>query len=146
MRTISIKDLDRLPNKSGIYWAIDKHNHVRYVGQAVDLKKRWSRHEKHAMLVAIGCTKLRYRCVSRHWLDFEEAIDIQRFDPPANSQHPNPERKWNWRMRIDCWVENIGIVAGSFAIALLLLHIAGSSIPVRLLNAVSEKLEERSAK
>lgn len=116
MSQLSIANLDRLPSKSGIYYAIDSWGEVRYVGMATDLHQRWNghgryRHHKRDALEAIGGVTLKYRMVPEYRLRYEEAIAIAKFSPDLNVQIPNPENHYSLRIKLDCFLGNVGSVA-----------------------------------
>ena len=116
LRKESIANLDRLPSKSGIYYAIDEAGDVRYVGMAKNLHRRWNgygqyRHHKLDALEAIGGVTLKYRLVPEYRLRFDEAIDIAKFSPDLNEQFPDPAKHYSFRIKVDRVVGTVGSVA-----------------------------------
>ena len=86
-----VADTRALPSKSGIYYAV-KDNQILYIGEALNLKKRWSGsgHKQKEKLIRMGGVVLFYRFVPGHRLLLEEAKEIQLFNPLLNQQRPNP--------------------------------------------------------
>ena len=86
-----VADTRALPNSSGIYYAV-KDNQVLYIGKAIGLRQRWSgsNHKQKVRLLRMGGVVLFYRLVSPHRLLLEEAKEIQLFNPPFNTQKPQP--------------------------------------------------------
>jgi len=86
-----VADTRSLPSKSGIYYAV-KDNQILYIGEALNLKKRWSGsgHKQKEKLIRMGGVVLFYRFVPGHRLLLEEAKEIQLFNPLLNQQRPNP--------------------------------------------------------
>lgn len=48
----------RLPNSPGIYFALSDAGQVLYVGQTVNLARRWAGHHRVKQLEEIGCTRI----------------------------------------------------------------------------------------
>ena len=108
----SIANLDRLPSRPGIYYAIDDWGDVRYVGMAKNLRRRWKGyHHERDILKSIGGVTLKYRRVPEYRLRYEEAIAIAKFSPDLNVQIPNPADHYSLRIKLDCFLGNVGSVA-----------------------------------
>ena len=132
---VAIAHLDRLPSKSGIYYAIDDWGNVRYVGMSSNLHRRWNgegryRHHKRCALEMIGGVTLKYRLVTEHRLEFEEAIDIANFKPDLNRQFPNPADHHSFRIFFDDVLQGMAWM-GYSAIAAL---IVGQSMGIPTLS------------
>lgn len=74
-----------LPRRACIYFAIDSTNTVLYIGRSINVRRRWSRHQKYEVLSRIGGVKIACRFVEAPELlpDIETAL-IKHFDPPLN--------------------------------------------------------------
>ena len=97
-----VADTRALPSRSGVYYAV-KDSQVLYIGEALNLKKRWSgsNHKQKERLIRMGGVVLFYRFVPGHRLLLEEAKEIQLFTPPLNQQRPNPLLYDRGLVRID---------------------------------------------
>lgn len=131
---VSFRDLDSLPDRSGIYYAVDRYGDIRYVGKAVNLCDRWRRHNRYEELKAIGCVELRYRFVPRYRLLYEEAIDVQKYQPDVNIQHPDPEEHKTFLIELSLIRDRIVDLAFITSIALVLAHWFGSPLPTKLVQ------------
>ena len=130
----SIANLDRLPSRPGIYYAIDDAGDVRYIGMATDLYQRWNgegryRHHKRTILELMGGVTLKYRLVPEYRLRYEEAIEIRKFDPDLNEQHPDPVKHYSFRIKVDRAVGNVGVVAYSAIASLFIGQAMGKFFP-----------------
>ena len=146
MPQLSIVNLDRLPSRPGIYYAIDDWDEVRYVGMATDLHQRWNgngryRHHKRAALEAIGGVTLKFRLVPEYRLRFEEAIDIAKFNPDMNIQIPNPENHRSLRIKLDCFLGNVGSLAYVAIAALVIGQAMGVPVLSNLATAARDHIE-----
>jgi len=86
---VPLERRDKLPNKSGIYFAV-KRGSVLYVGKASNLRKRWQRnHDRFHLLDYIGGVRLAYLTVDDDVASLAEmaANFIKCFRPKFNSQH-----------------------------------------------------------
>ena len=97
-----VADTRALPNRSGIYYAV-KDSEVLYIGEALNLKKRWSgnNHKQKERLIRMGGVVLFYRFAPEYRLLLEEAKEIQLFDPPLNKQKPKPATHDRGLVRVD---------------------------------------------
>ena len=146
LRKESIANLDRLPSKSGIYYAIDDAGDVRYIGMATDLYQRWNgkgryRHEKRGVLELIGGVTLKYRLVPEYRLRYEESVEIRKFDPDLNEQHPDPVKHYSFRIKLDRVVGNVGVVAYSAIAALFIGQAMGIPALSNLAAAARDHIE-----
>ena len=128
-----VADTRALPSKSGIYYAV-KDNQILYIGEALNLKKRWSgsNHKQKVKLLRMGGVVLFYRLVGEHRLLLEEAKEIQLFNPLLNQQRPNPSLYDRGLVRIDSiardafWTFMLGM---SFALPFTLFLVYDSKLP-----------------
>jgi len=83
--SVALEDRSRLPQLSGIYFAIDSQSMVQYIGRSSDIRLRWSDHHRCDDLKTIGGIKIAYLAVDLPRLlpDIELAL-ITWFDPPLN--------------------------------------------------------------
>lgn len=84
------KERDLLPSLSGIYVVVDGNDNVWYVGQAVNLKSRWSGrgHHRYAQLSRSNGKrnyKIFWKACSPHELDQMERYYINLFQPSINN-------------------------------------------------------------
>lgn len=115
---VSLRDRASLPERPGIYYACDRGGTIRYVGMSNNLRRRWTakgdrEHHKLKELEGINGVFLKYRLVPEHRLEYEEALDIQRFQPDLNHSFPNPEAHQSVRIK----VENFFVGVGGFGVA-----------------------------
>lgn len=141
MKSVSFNELELLPDRPGIYYVFDYHDRLLYIGKAKSLRDRWRCHEKLEKLLSKGFQRLAYRLVKEHWLLFDEAVDIDRFKPPFNTQQPKPDNHWNWRMRLDVAICNCEFAIKLILVIALVLHLAGSDVPTRLVQNVQRQVE-----
>ena len=128
-----VADTRALPNRSGIYYAV-KDSEVLYIGEALNLKKRWSGsgHKQKAKLLRMGGVVLFYRLVGEHRLLLEEAKEIQLFNPLLNQQRPNPFKYDRGLVRVESiardafWTFVLGM---SFALPFTLFLVYDSKLP-----------------
>lgn len=83
-------DRQRLPKEPGLYYVVQGRR-VIYVGLAGEkrsnLYARWNSYAPHKMQ---GQGVIHYRVMARHRLRYEEAVEIQRFNPPYNIVRHKP--------------------------------------------------------
>lgn len=78
------------PAQPGIYFAIDAHGIVQYIGKSKDVRGRWKSHHRYEQLAAIGGIKIVYLFFDSVELLLEvEAALIQWFNPPLNVSRPS---------------------------------------------------------
>ncbi|MGF2037355.1 MAG: helix-turn-helix domain-containing protein [Nostoc sp. CmiVER01] len=84
--SVSLQERSQLPARSCIYFAIDSHGVVQYIGRTVNLKNRWSSHHCYGYLKRIGNVRIAYIEVSDHNLlaEIEDAL-ISHFNPLLNT-------------------------------------------------------------
>ena len=146
LRKESIANLDRLPSKPGIYYAIDEAGNVRYIGMATDLYQRWNgegryRHHKRTILELIGGVALKYQLVPEYRLRYEEAIAIAKFNPDLNGQHPDPVKHYSLRIKVDRVVGNVGSVVYSAIASLVIGQAMGIPALSNLATAARDHIE-----
>jgi hypothetical protein len=73
-----------LPKESGIYFALNSEGRVLYVGQTVNLKKRWVNHHRYVALNKIGGVSIAYLFAAPELLSSLEEALIEFFKPPFN--------------------------------------------------------------
>lgn len=144
---VKLSERDRLPEEPGIYYACDRSGTVRYVGMSKNLYRRWNskgeyRHHKLNELLNLRGVDLRYRLVPEHRLEYEEAIEIHRFQPDLNRLFPDPEDHQTVRIAIEDFLNNLGQVAGWAIVAFLILQMSGVPLAQTFLNVVTERIEE----
>jgi len=145
-----VADTRALPNRSGIYYAV-KDSEVLYIGEALNLKKRWSGsgHKQKERLLRMGGVVLFYRFVPGHRLLLEEAKEIQLFTPLLNKQKPKPATHDRGLVRIDSiardafWTFTWGM-AIALPFALFAIHSktptpTPQSVPQPLTHSLGEK-------
>ena len=128
-----VADTRALPDTSGIYYAV-KDSEVLYIGEALNLKKRWSGsgHKQKERLLRMGGVVLFYRFVPGHRLLLEEAKEIQLFTPMLNKQKPKPATHDRGLVRIDSiardafWTFVLGM---SIALPFTLFLVHDSKLP-----------------
>ncbi|MBE9041001.1 hypothetical protein IQ235_09435 [Oscillatoriales cyanobacterium LEGE 11467] len=121
--SVDLTRVNDLPKQPGIYYA-RKGLEVQYVGLSRSVHRRWNAtgskvHHRKLALQQMGGIRLHYRLCQAHELDWIEALEIRRFDPPLNVMKPIPERHLTWRIRI----QSLPVVIGALAIAIVGLGI-----------------------
>jgi predicted transcriptional regulator/predicted GIY-YIG superfamily endonuclease len=91
---LAIPQRDQIPSIGGIYFVISKNGDLLYIGQTVNLKIRWRRHECGINLESPRETKIAWLAVE----DFQERIKlekalIRKFKPPLNWVSKAVEKK-----------------------------------------------------
>ncbi|MDJ0716911.1 MAG: GIY-YIG nuclease family protein [Prochloraceae cyanobacterium] len=83
--TLHLRDKEKLPEKSGIYFALDSLGIVQYIGKANNLKNRWNNHHRENQLKGLNDIKIAYLEVSDPSLltEIEKSL-INRFKPGLN--------------------------------------------------------------
>lgn len=117
--SVSLNDRALLPNKPGIYYAVNWHGQVLYVGRADNLYLRWNSrrfgaHHKLNELSQYHGVKLHFWKRPLWRLRHDEAVEIDRYDPPENSRK---ERQVWWIAALDFMVDSVHV-----AIALLVIY------------------------
>jgi hypothetical protein len=80
---ISFDERQKLPNKSGIYFAC-QFDEVLYIGKSVDIRKRWYSHHKQKELELISGIEIRWLECQIEELNRFEQFYIEEFNPPLN--------------------------------------------------------------
>jgi hypothetical protein len=82
---VAIEDRRELPVNSCVYFAIDSQNVIQYIGQTINLRRRWGSHHHRLALEEQGKIRIAYLEISDTTLlaSIEEAL-IQHFLPPLN--------------------------------------------------------------
>lgn len=142
---VNIFGIDKLPHKSGIYYAIDHRGNVRYVGLATNLYKRWN-HQHHDQLEALICLPggawLRYQCLPEHLLRYAEADAIGRFNPDLNKQRPKREKHLTPRVQLALFMSNVQTTAIAFLVFLIGLEVTGIPVLTDLAAVVKQQIEK----
>jgi hypothetical protein len=86
---VSLSNRERLPNASGVYVVVDAQNFVWYVGQAKDLRIRWSgrNHHRYPQLIRTNRKlehKIYWHLFSTDELNEKEQFYINLFNPELN--------------------------------------------------------------
>ncbi len=121
--SVSLNQVNQLPRKPGVYYCL-KDFEVQYVGLSRSLHKRWTaigdrRHHRKSQLQAMGNVRLHYRLCSIQELEYLEALEIKRFNPPLNVLKPNPNNYLTWKL----WVKSTPVLIGALALAIVGLGI-----------------------
>ena len=121
--SVSLNRVNDLPRQPGIYYA-RRGLEVQYVGLSTSLWHRWTNtgsktHHRKVQLQRMGGVRLHYRLCDRHELEYLEALEIRRFDPPLNVVKPIPEKHLNWRIRL----QSLPVIVGALAAAIVGLGI-----------------------
>ena len=143
---VTIAHLDRLPSKSGIYYAIDDWGNVRYVGMSSNLHRRWNgegryRHHQKSVLETMRGVTLKYRLVAKHRLEFEEAVDIANFKPDLNKQFPDPADHHSLRIVFDDVLQGMAWMGYSAIAALIIGQAMGVPTLSNLAAAAKHHIE-----
>ena len=109
--SVELADRASLPNISAIYYATDWAGQVLYVGKSTNLYLRWNSrrygaHHKLNELSQYHGVKLHYNKRPSWRLDHDEAVEIERFDPPLNDRD---ESKIWWISAIDLTTDSLKI-------------------------------------
>lgn len=121
--SVPLTRVNDLPRRPGIYYA-RRGLEVQYVGLSRSLHRRWTAsgskvHHRKLALSQMGGVKLHYRLCQAHELEWLEALEIRRFDPPLNVVKPIPENHLNWRIRL----QSLPVIVGALAAAIVGLGI-----------------------
>ncbi|MBE9224018.1 GIY-YIG nuclease family protein [Phormidium sp. LEGE 05292] len=85
---IGLKYRDLLPEKSGIYYVLDEQSIVWYIGQAKNLRSRWSGNNHHRLYQLQKQRKkqftIYYELISQLQLDAIERQHIEQYNPQLN--------------------------------------------------------------
>jgi putative transcriptional regulator len=85
--SVYLNQLNSLPDRPGVYFAIDEEEKVYYVGRAVSLINRWKYHHRFRQLSEIGSIKLHYLLVERpDELPYLEEKFINLLSPVLNGK------------------------------------------------------------
>lgn len=86
---ISLKSRDLLPEQSGIYYILDTQFIIWYIGQAKNLRSRWSGNNHHRLYQLQKQRKkqftIHYELISELQLDVIERQRIEQYNPQFNS-------------------------------------------------------------
>ena len=109
--SVELADRASLPNIPAIYYATDWSGQVLYVGESKNIYLRWNSrrfgaHHKLNELSQYYGVKLRYWQRPLWRLDHDEAVEIERFDPPLNDR---AESKVWWIGAIDLTADSLKI-------------------------------------
>jgi len=109
--SVDLADRASLPNIPAIYYATDWAGQILYVGKSTNLYLRWNsrqygaHHKLHELSQYHG-VKLHYNKRPLWRLDHDEAVEIERFDPPLNDR---AESKVWWISAIDLTTDSLKI-------------------------------------
>lgn len=147
LKSLPLRNRALLPTQSGIYYACDRRGRVRYVGMSTNLFLRWNGkgdrvHHKLRELEKIDSITLRYRLVPKHRLEYEEAIDIEYFQPDLNRSFPDPREHKTLRISLENLIDSIGIGATTAILALAILQLAGAPMLAEIAGAIHSRIEE----
>ena len=90
--SVPLNEVSRLPRNPGVYYAF-KGLKIQYIGLSRSLHKRWNavgdrcHHRKH-QLAAMGNVRIHYRLAEVNEIEYLEALEIERFNPPLNVLKP----------------------------------------------------------
>ena len=109
--SVELADRASLPNIPAIYYATDWSGQVLYVGESKNIYLRWNSrrfgaHHKLNELSQYDGVKLHYNKRPLWRLDHDEAVEIERFDPPLNDR---AESKVWWIGAIDLTADSLKI-------------------------------------
>jgi len=109
--SVELADRASLPNIPAIYYATDRTGQILYVGKATNLYLRWNSrrfgaHHKLNELSQYDGVKLHYWQRPLWRLDHDEAVEIERFDPPLNDR---AESKVWWIGAIDLTTDSLKV-------------------------------------
>ena len=82
---VPLDDRRSLPSEPCIYFAIDGHGTVQYIGRTANLKQRWTSHDKRKKLSSMEGVKIAYLFVDTVLQSSVEAALIEWFNPPLNN-------------------------------------------------------------
>lgn len=124
--SVSLSRVNDLPRQSGVYYAV-KGFKVQYVGLSTSLWHRWTNggsktHHRKVQLQQMGGVRIHYRLCPRHELEYVEALEIRRFDPPLNVVKPIPENHLTWRIRL----QSLPVIVGALAFCIVALGVVES--------------------
>lgn len=89
LEKVVLKNKQLLPEYSGIYYVLDEDNIIWYIGQAKNIKKRWSGKAHHRLYQLSSQRKkifyIYYKSLSEVYLDEEEKKLIAQYRPHLNS-------------------------------------------------------------
>ena len=104
--SLPLKSKNLLPNKPGLYYAVQGWR-VLYIGKAeTSLRSRWQNHHKFQALSKIRGVRLYYELVPKWRIADEEARLIQRWKPSMNGR---VEKRKFWVQVFD-WIVLIGFL------------------------------------
>jgi GIY-YIG catalytic domain len=94
---VVMSELNYLPTCSGIYFAIEESGQVAYIGQSVNIRRRWQNHHVQGRLCDLGDLHSARR-VKIAWLEIDdtqkleplELALIRRFKPRLNKRYARP--------------------------------------------------------
>ena len=83
--SIPLEARKKLPEISGIYFAIDSQGFIQYIGRSVNIQRRWLNHHRQPNLEQQQGIKIAWLEISDHSLlpEIEKAL-IEYFKPPLN--------------------------------------------------------------
>ena len=133
--SVELADRASLPNIPAIYYATDWAGQILYVGKSTNLYLRWNSrqygaHHKLNELSQYRGVKLHYRQRPLWRLDHDEAVEIERLDPPLNDRD---ESKVWWISAIDLTTDSLKI-GGAIV---LTAFIAGQSLNIPALSKLA---------
>jgi excinuclease UvrABC nuclease subunit len=92
MKSLLVKDKNKLPEYSGIYYVRRGSwfsYETIYVGQAKDIRQRWRNHHKLPALRSDD--RICYRRIPEWLLDTYEAMEIKKYNPKLNYRYEKPD-------------------------------------------------------
>jgi len=133
--SVELADRASLPQISAIYYATDWSGQILYVGESKNLYLRWNSrrfgaHHKLNELSQYDGVKLHYWKRPLWRRRHDEAIEIERFDPPLNDR---AESKVWWISAIDLTTDSLKI-GGAIV---LTVFVAGQSLSIPALSKLA---------
>ena len=133
--SVELADRASLPNIPAIYYATDRTGQILYVGKATNLYLRWNSrrfgaHHKLNELSQYHGVKLHYRQRPLWRLDHDEAVEIERFDPPLNDR---AESKVWWIGAIDLTTDSLKVGCA----IVLTAFVVGQSLSIPALSKLA---------
>ena len=82
--SMELERCSKLPPVTCVYFAIDSTGSVQYVGQTVNLNRRWIQHHRYGLLSKMKSVRIAYLVTDTDSLLSIETKLIQWFRPPLN--------------------------------------------------------------
>lgn len=83
-------DCAEMPKVTAVYFALNRHGAILYIGRAKNVAGRWANHHRKDALAKLGCNRVAWLVVDLAMLDITEAAMIHRFAPPLNRMSIKP--------------------------------------------------------